>query len=120
MEIKNRKVGLLRTMEQEFFLLLFLFGLIIAAGCSKRSDFSILESSGENPSLIVEEYELVNTDVDTPTHLEFMQRVTPTITEKRMQWKNLVPDQAGQDINTILSKYGYSIEHDATYRLMQG
>jgi hypothetical protein len=125
MEIKNRKFDLLKTMKQKSFLILFLFGLFIAAGCSKQSNFSILESSGENSSLLVEEYELVSADVDTPTHLEFMQRLTPTITEKRMRWKNLIPNQVVQDANAILSKYGYSIKHDAmlssyTYHLMQG
>ncbi len=101
-----------------------LLGMLLFSGCKAKNDLSSLKTSSSDKELVVEEYALVDVDADSPTHFEFMQRLTSDITEKRMQWKNLTPDLAVQDINTILSKYGYSIKHDAmlssyTYRLLE-
>jgi len=94
-------------------------------GCMRDADAVILKTSNQPAKLIVEEYEIVDTDTDSPIHLEFLQRITPIITEKRAQWKYLVPDRAVQEINAILSKYGYSLEHNPmlssyTYRVFKG
>lgn len=98
---------------------------IFLMGCVRDTDAMLLTTSNEPAELIVEEYEIVDTDTDSPTHLEFLQRIPSTVTEKRALWKYLTPDRAVQDINTILTKYGYSLEHDPmmssyTYRVFKG
>ncbi|RJQ41586.1 MAG: hypothetical protein C4545_06595 [Anaerolineaceae bacterium] len=99
--------------------------LVFLTGCLRDTNAIILRTSNEPAELIVEEYEIVDTNTDSPTHFEFLQRITLDITEKRARWKNLAPDLAVQDINAVLTKYGYTIEHDPmlssyTYRLFKG
>lgn len=107
--------------------LMVLVGMLLFTGCEANNepiDLSLLKSSSDSSDLIVEEYELVDVETDSPTHMEFTQWLTPDMIHKRAVWKNLTPDRAVQDINTVLSKYGYSIEHEPmlssyTYRLLE-
>ena len=93
-------------------MLIISVSVFLFSGCRTKSDLPVLSTSSNSAKLIVEEYELVNVDTDSPTHLEFMQRITSAMTEKRAAWKYLTPDHVVQDINTVLTKYGYRIEHD--------
>lgn len=103
---------------------IFLFAILLI-GCVRDTDAILLTTSNEPAELIIEEYEIVDTLTDSPTHLEFLQRIPSAVTEKRAQWKYLTPDRAVQDINGILTKYGYSLKHDPmmssyTYRIFKG
>lgn len=108
-----------------FFIVLV--GILLFTGCEANNDqidLSLLKTSSGSSDLIVEEYELVDIETDSPTHLEFTQWLTSEMIDKRTVWKNLNPDRTIQDINTVLSKYGFSIKHEPmlssyTYRLLE-
>ena len=104
-----------------------LIGMLLFAGCISNNnpiDLSLLKTSSGSSALTVDEYELVDVETDSPTHMEFSQWLTSDMIDKHMVWKNLTPNRAVQDINAILTKYGFSIEHEPmlssyTYRLLE-
>ncbi len=108
-------------------LCMVLVGMLLFTGCkanNDQTDLSLLQISSVSPDLIVEEYEMVDIETDSPTHMEFTQWLTSDMITKRAVWKNLTPNRAVQETNAILTKYGYSIEHEAmlssyTYRLLE-
>ncbi|MGI5837435.1 MAG: hypothetical protein ACOX87_13235, partial [Chloroflexota bacterium] len=70
-------------------------------------------SHGNQPSatttLTVEEYPIVSKDVDTPTHLEYRQRISPMVLEKRKQWREVAPQELMVRANQALDSFGYKL-----------
>ncbi|MGV8027137.1 MAG: hypothetical protein AB2L18_11315 [Anaerolineaceae bacterium] len=111
--------------KQRLMLIAIFLCTTFLIGCVRDGEVIALKTSNQPIELVVEEYEIVDTGIDSPTHLEFLQRIPSTVTEKRAQWKYITPNRAVQDINTILAKYGYSVEHNPilssyTYRVFKG
>jgi len=59
--------------------------------------------------LTVEEYPIVAQRVDSPTHLEFLQRIDRAILERRRTWREPSPEKRATGINQALVNFCYRL-----------
>jgi len=60
-------------------------------------------------SLTVEQYPVVATGVDTPDHLEYLQRLGQGTLQKRAAWRSVSPSVRIDHANAILGRFGYRL-----------
>lgn len=59
--------------------------------------------------LTVEEYPIVAKGVDTPSHFEYMQRISPTILDRRRAWREPSAEKFVEPYNAVLAAFGYQL-----------
>ncbi len=60
-------------------------------------------------SLVVEEYPIVAEGVDTPRHFEYMERISPTILDRRRAWREPSAEEFLEPYNAALEPFGYRL-----------
>ena len=62
------------------------------------------------PDLSVEEYPIVAQEVDSPEHLEYLQRISAATLSKRQAWREPSADMVVESVNEVLAEFGYRLE----------
>jgi hypothetical protein len=79
-------------------------------GPLRAEDQAFWESVSPQPEeLTMEEHAVVEDSVDSPTHLEFNQRIPEDVFQKHAQWREATLDLRLASNNTLLEKFGYRL-----------
>jgi len=62
------------------------------------------------PDLSVEEYPIVAQEVDSPEHLEYLQRISAATLGKRQAWREPSAERVVESANKALEEFGYRLE----------
>ena len=57
--------------------------------------------------LVVEEYAIVSEEEDTPNHLEYLQRIEPSILDRRRAWREPPAEEVARAYNAALAPFDY-------------
>jgi hypothetical protein len=97
-------------------------GITPEAQNAPRVTLRLPEAEVPDGDFTVEEYPIVAQEVDTPDHLEYLQRISPAILSRRQAWREPLPAKVVETPNRVLAAFGYHLEPVAsepapTYRL---
>ena len=100
-------------MKRIFRYVAFLISITFLAGCNPKP--SILLPAPDPKAaekLTVVETAIVNAEVDTPNHLEFLSRISPEVRDRYVTWKHYSPDAMVETPNELLAPFGYRLEQN--------
>ncbi|MFO7623916.1 MAG: hypothetical protein R6V73_06160 [Anaerolineales bacterium] len=60
--------------------------------------------------LTVEEYAVVETSLDSPSHIEFLERIPNEVLEKRATWRSSIKEVRLAGNNALLETFGYALK----------
>ena len=80
-------------------------------GAMRLQDEAFWSEPGTQPEeLTIEEYAVVEANIDSPTHFEFMERIPGEVLEKRAAWRGRIPEKRLQANNGLLEPFGYQLK----------
>lgn len=96
-------------------------------GPLRPEDQAFWEKTAMMPrELTLEEHAIVSASVDSPTHVEFNERISEEILEKRAAWREPTLQGRLEQTNTVLATFGYGLQPSPEasdfeiYKLYQG
>jgi hypothetical protein len=93
------------------------------AGDMRPEDEAFWAGIGAHPAeLIVEEYAVVDASIDSPTHFEFLNRISREVFERRDERLSTTLERRLASNNALLEPFGYSLQtvQEQHYELYRG
>jgi hypothetical protein len=96
-----------------FLYIALLISTAFLVGCSAvpSSHFPAPDSKAAEKMTVVETA-IVSADVDTPNHLEFLNRFSPEVRDRYLAWMHYSPDAMVETPNELLAPFGYRLEQN--------